>query len=177
MSDALELQHALDLIKKDKNISKSDEKDQFWLMKKWQRVIDIGTGWGIPLLPLAIHYPDASFTGLDSVRKKTVAVSDMASQLWLHNVVVIWSRAEEYKPAEQFDILTARAVAFSSDLFKWTYSLVKKGWYFVLYKMFSEEEEAWLDSYVMQRKMNMVRKHYYKLFEDDIQRVIYIIQK
>jgi hypothetical protein len=43
--------------------------------------------------------------------------------------------------------------------------------------MFSEDEEARLDSYVMQKKMSMMRKHYYKLFDDDIQRVIYVIKK
>jgi 16S rRNA G527 N7-methylase RsmG len=73
--------------------------------------------------------------------------------------------------------LTARAMAFSDQLFTWTYHLVKKWGYFILYKMFSEQEESWLDSYVMQRKMTMIRKHYYKLYEEDIQRVIYIIKK
>lgn len=176
--DLLENENStISLWKWENNATQNNEKPQFWLLQKWQRVIDVGTWWGIPLLPLASIYPEVNFTGLDSVRKKTVAVADMADQLWLQNVHVIWSRAEEYKPAEQFDVLTARAVAFSSELFKRTYTLVKKWWYFVLYKMFSEEEESRLDSYVMQRKMTMLRKHYYKLFDDDIQRVIYIIQK
>ena len=174
ISDAVEIQNALGLIQKDQL---DDEKPEVWLFQKWQRVIDIGTGWGIPLLPLALVYPEISFTWLDSVRKKTEAVLDMAKQLWLKNVDVVWSRAEEYKPQEKFDILTARAVAFSDKLFVWTYDLVKKWWYFVLYKMFSEEEESRLDSYCRQRKMTILRKHYYKLFDEDIQRVIYIIQK
>ena len=46
-----------------------------------QSVIDVGTGGGIPLLPLAISNPHVQFTGLDSVRKKTEAVADMAKQL------------------------------------------------------------------------------------------------
>lgn len=172
--DTLEIQNALALIQDD---NKNTEKSEVWLFQKWQRVIDVGTGWGIPLLPLAIAYPGTFFTWLDSVRKKTEAVLDMAKQLWLKNVDVVWSRAEEYMPTQKFDILSARAVAFSDKLFTWTYDLVKKWWYFVLYKMFSEEEESRLDSYCRQRKMTMVRKHYYKLFEEDIQRVIYIIQK
>jgi 16S rRNA (guanine527-N7)-methyltransferase len=142
----------------------------------WDEVIDVWTGGGIPLLPLACAYPDVSFTGLDSVRKKTDAVADMAAQLELRNVHVIWARAEEYKN-KQYDVMTARAVAFSDKLFKRTYTLVKKWWHFILYKMFSEDEEARLDSYVMQKKMTMVRKHYYKLYDEDIQRVLYIIKK
>lgn len=172
--DALEIQYALQLMQND---HQNDEKQQFWLFEKWQKVIDVGTGWGIPLLPLAIIYPEIPFVWLDSVHKKLEAVLDMAKQLWLKNVDVIWSRAEEYIPEEKFDILTARAVAFSDKLFAWTYDLVKKWWYFVLYKMFSEEEESRLDSYCRQKKMSILRKHYYKLFEEDIQRVIYIIQK
>lgn len=142
---------------------------------KWVEVIDVGTWGWIPLLPLAIEYPDVHFTGLDSVKKKTVAIADMATTLGLKNVAVVRSRAEDHK--KQYDILTARAVAFSDALFNRTYHLVKKWGLFVLYKMFSEEEEAWLDSYCEQRKMNCLSKHYYKLFEEDIQRVIYILQK
>lgn len=145
-----------------------------WLIE-WKNIIDVGTWWWIPLLPLATIYPTAHFTWLDSVRKKTEAVTDMAQQLWLSNVSMVWSRAEEY--TKEYDIMTARAMAFSDSLFKWTYHLVKKWWLFILYKMFSEEEETRLDSYVMQRKMTMLHKHYYKLFDDDIQRVIYVIKK
>jgi 16S rRNA (guanine527-N7)-methyltransferase len=140
------------------------------------QVLDVGTGGGIPLLPLALAYPNVHFTGLDSVRKKTEAVQDMATILSVKNVSLVWSRAEEYKH-EPYDILTARAVAFSDQLFKRCYWLVKKWWYFILYKMFSEQEEARLDSYISQKKMTMIRKHYYKLFEDDIQRVIYVVKK
>lgn len=142
---------------------------------KWVNVIDVGTGGWIPLLPLAMNYPDVHFTGLDSVKKKTVAITDMATALGLHNVDVVWSRAEEHK--KQYDMLTARAMAYIDDLMKRCYHLVKKGWHFVLYKMFSEEEEARIDGYCEQRNMKVLSKHYYKLFEEDIQRVIYVIQK
>ncbi len=160
--DALELQH----VERNLNIT---------VLKPWDTVIDVGTWWGIPLLPLAIAYPQVQFTGLDSVRKKTEAVMDMANSMELPNVQVVWSRAEEFK--WQYDCLTARAVAFSDILFKRTYTLVKKWGYFILYKMFSEDEEAWIDSYVMQKKMNFISKHYYTLYDGDIQRVIYVIQK
>lgn len=142
---------------------------------KWVEVIDVWTGGWIPLLPLAISYPDVHFTWLDSVKKKTVAIAEMAETLGLQNVDVVWSRAEDHK--KQYDILTARAVAYLDELMVRSYHLVKKWWLFVLYKMFSEEEEARLDSYCEQRKMQCLSKHYYKLFEEDIQRVIYVLQK
>ncbi|MEI7477059.1 MAG: RsmG family class I SAM-dependent methyltransferase [bacterium] len=78
----------------------------------------------MPLLPLAITYPENQFTGLDSVRKKVEAVADMAHTLGLQNVKTVRSRSEDYTGS--FDILTARAVAFSDELFRNTYHLVKK---------------------------------------------------
>lgn len=71
-----------------------------------------------------MSYPDAHFTGLDSVRKKTVAIADMAHSLGLQNVDVVWSRAEEHK--KQYDVLTARAMAYIDELMQRCYHLVKK---------------------------------------------------
>lgn len=68
--------------------------------------------------------PEVSFTGLDSVKKKTVAVADMANALGLKNVELVWSRAEQHK--KQYDILTARAMAYIDDLMNRSYHLVKK---------------------------------------------------
>ncbi len=158
-----------------KHILDSIELDKIFPIAQGLNVIDVWTWWWFPLLPLATIYPNSTFTWLDSVRKKTEAVKEIANELGLKNVSLVWARAEDYR--EQYDILTARAMAFSDQLFKWTYHLVKKWGYFILYKMFSEQEESWLDSYVMQRKMTMTHKHYYKLYEEDIQRVIYVIKK
>jgi 16S rRNA (guanine527-N7)-methyltransferase len=158
-----------------KHILDSLELQKFFYLQAGVRVIDVWTGWWFPLLPLAISNPLVHFVWLDSVRKKTDAVAAMASILWLQNISMVRARAEDHH--EIYDILTARAMAFSDKLFSWTYHLVKKWWHFVLYKMFSEEEESWIDSYALQRKMTILHKHYYKLFDDDIQRVIYVLQK
>lgn len=166
-ADGIFLKHVLDSLE----VSKVESAK----FVKWKEVIDVWTWGGIPLLPLAMDYPDVHFTWLDSVKKKTVAICDMAQTLNLKNVDVVWSRAEDHK--KQYDILTARAMAYIDDLMKRCYHLVKKGGLFILYKMFSEEEEARVDSYCEQRNMKVLSKHYYKLFEEDIQRVIYVIQK
>lgn len=139
------------------------------------RVIDVWTGWWIPLLPLAHEFPHVNFTWLDSVRKKTEAVADIAKQLWLLNVNVIWSRAEDHQA--QYDILTARAMTYIDNLLLRCSHLVKKWWYFVLYKMYSEDEDKHITHLTHTYRLTIERKHLYTLFPWDIQRVIYILKK
>lgn len=74
-----------------------------------ETVIDVGTGGGLPGLPLAIICPDAHFTLLDSNSKKMMVVSEIASSLGLKNVNVVCSRAE--KLTDKFDFLLGRAVS------------------------------------------------------------------
>lgn len=78
------------------------------------KVMDIGTGGGLPGLPLAIYFHETQFYLVDSIRKKTEAVKAMADQLELSNVTVINQRAEEV--AEKVDFVVSRATAPLSDL-------------------------------------------------------------
>ncbi len=89
---------------------------------------------------------------------------------------MVRTRAEDYKE-KQFDILTARAVAYIDKLMKFTYHLVKPGGYFVLYKLNSPEEFKDLQKVAKKYKLKLVKIHKYKLFDDDIERVIYVLQK
>lgn len=88
------------------------------------RILDAGTGGGLPGIPLAIVFPDCYFTLADSVRKKITAVNDIISKLDLNNAEAIWSRIENIK--EKYDFAVARAVAPLPDLVKWTESLIRK---------------------------------------------------
>ena len=74
-----------------------------------ETVIDVGTGGGLPGLPLAIICPDAHFTLLDSNSKKMMVVSEIANSLGLKNVNVVCSRAEKLN--DKFDFLLGRAVS------------------------------------------------------------------
>ncbi|MEK7137410.1 MAG: 16S rRNA (guanine(527)-N(7))-methyltransferase RsmG [Patescibacteria group bacterium] len=78
-------------------------------------IIDVGTGGGFPLLPLAILFPEASFTGLDATKKKIDAVQRMVNHLSLSNVQLLIGRAEELghdpKHREQYDLVLSRALA------------------------------------------------------------------
>ncbi len=82
------------------------------------KVMDIGTGGGLPGLPLAIYFHETQFYLVDSIRKKTEAVKAMAEQLELSNVTVFNQRAEEI--AEKVDFVVSRATAPLSDLVNWS---------------------------------------------------------
>ncbi len=139
-------------------------------------LVDVWTWSWFPLLPLAIEESNWNFVWIESVWKKVNAVNDMIQELWLENVEVIWTRAENYKE-KQFDIMTARAVAYIDKVLKFTKHLVKKWWYFVLYKLDSKEEYEDILKNCKKYNLKLIKKHPYKLFEDDVARMIYVLQK
>jgi 16S rRNA (guanine527-N7)-methyltransferase len=89
-----------------------------------QSVIDIGTGAGLPGIPLAIYLPDIEFLLLDSNAKKTRFVQQVILELKLKNVHVIHSRAEDYQPEQGFDTIITRAFASLPDIIKLTAHLL-----------------------------------------------------
>lgn len=73
--------------------------------------IDVGTGGGLPGIPLAIKFPNKRFTLLDSAGKKTRFLFQVKQELGLDNVTVENLRAEQFRPAEGFDGVISRAFA------------------------------------------------------------------
>jgi 16S rRNA (guanine527-N7)-methyltransferase len=74
-----------------------------------QNIADVGTGGGIPGLPLAILYPEKNFILVDCVKKKIDFLQYVIRYLRLNNINAIHTRVEEYEPAEKFDQITSRA--------------------------------------------------------------------
>lgn len=161
---------------RDKHIRDSLEIKNAFELHQNMKICDVGTGWGFPLLILAMEYPEINFVGMDSVRKKINAIDEMLGELEVENVDLIWKRAEEYK-WERFDVLTARAVAYVDKLLPWTEHLLKKNGYWILYKKDDQQEK--LELLYLCKKMNLKleKEHKYKLFDGDIDRVIYVIRK
>lgn len=80
------------------------------------RVVDVGSGAGLPGIPLAIMRPDCHFTLLDSNGKKGRFRTQATIELGLENVEVMSARAEEYQPAAKFDQVISRAFATIADM-------------------------------------------------------------
>lgn len=103
-----------------------------------KRIIDVGSGAGLPCIPLAICSPEKHFISIDSVQKK-IKFQELACQsLEINNVQPIWARAEDFiqscKEREQFDMAIARAVAPLNVLVEITLPFIKINGQALLYK-------------------------------------------
>ena len=93
-------------------------------------VLDLGSGGGLPGVPLTIVRPDISMILLDATRKKVEAVQAMVTELSLNTVEVLWGRAEDpltvEKVSDRCDVVVARAVAPLKNLVSWSRVLVRR---------------------------------------------------
>ncbi len=108
-----------------------------------KRVLDVGTGGGVPGVVLALYEPDARVTLLDATAKKLSFIREACEQLDIYTEFVN-TRAEEYARTdarEQYDVVTARAVAALPVLCELCLPLVRVGGSFVAYKGAAGEEE------------------------------------
>ncbi len=96
------------------------------LMPKAQ-ILDVGTGGGLPGIPLAICYPQARFILMDSIGKKVMVLEDMIEKLDLQNVEVRRGRVEEMPKKRSFDFIIGRAVTSLPTFFGWVNNKIRKG--------------------------------------------------
>ncbi|MFA5627148.1 MAG: 16S rRNA (guanine(527)-N(7))-methyltransferase RsmG [Thiohalomonadaceae bacterium] len=88
-----------------------------WPYLRGEQILDIGSGAGLPGIPLAIADPAREFTLLDSNSKKTRFLLQVKGELQLVNLSVVHSRLEDYRPAGvEFDTITARAFATLAEM-------------------------------------------------------------
>ncbi len=90
-----------------------------------ERVIDVGTGGGFPLIPLAILFPESTFHGIDGIGKKIMAVKGVIEGLGLTNCTAEQVRSEDHKV--RYDIIISRAVTTLPEFIRATKHLVPKG--------------------------------------------------
>ena len=102
------------------------------------RVCDVGTGAGFPGLVLKILYPGIAVTLLDSLQKRLTFLEQVSSELAFSDVRFVHARAEDAgrntNLRDQFDLVTARAVAALPTLLEWCAPLVKVGGHFIAMK-------------------------------------------
>ncbi|MCK4865417.1 MAG: 16S rRNA (guanine(527)-N(7))-methyltransferase RsmG [Gammaproteobacteria bacterium] len=99
-----------------------------------KHILDVGTGAGLPGIPLAIVFPEKQFTLLDSNNKKTRFVTQAVSELELPNVDVVQSRVENFQFPELFDTITTRAYSAIGEMVKQTSHLLANGGVFLAMK-------------------------------------------
>ena len=107
-----------------------------------ERFIDVGTGPGLPGLPLAIINPTKQFVLLDSLGKRISFIRNAVRELGLTNVEPVLSRVEEYQPAQKFDGVLSRAFASLKDMTDWCHHLPKENGYFYALKGIYHEDEV-----------------------------------
>lgn len=109
------------------------------------KIIDVGTGAGFPGIPLKIANKSLRVTLLDSLNKRILYLNDIIEKLKLSDIETIHGRAEELsrnpKYREQYDVVTARAVANLKTLSEYCIPFVKINGYFVCMKGSNIEEE------------------------------------
>lgn len=119
------------------------------VMPQGATLIDVGSGAGLPGIPLAIARPDLKITLIEPLLKRSTYLNEVVDLLGLDNVTVIRGRAEEgsvKKAVKGADIVTSRAVAPLGKLAKWSLPLVRKGGEMIALKGSSVYEELERDA-------------------------------
>ncbi|CAK9886857.1 MAG: Ribosomal RNA small subunit methyltransferase G [Candidatus Erwinia impunctatus] len=105
------------------------------------RIIDVGTGPGLPGIPLAIVRPEAHFTLLDSLGKRVRFLRQVQHELKITNVDPVQSRVEEFLPEPPFDGVISRAFASLTDMVDWCHHLPGNNGRFYAMKGLIREDE------------------------------------
>ena len=94
-----------------------------WIRGK--RLLDVGTGAGLPGIPLALIHPRIQVVLLDSNGKKIRFLQEVKRALAIDNIEIVQTRVENYHPPRGFDTVTSRAFSDLAQMLKWTNHLVE----------------------------------------------------
>ncbi|WP_324779795.1 16S rRNA (guanine(527)-N(7))-methyltransferase RsmG [Thiobacillus sedimenti] len=110
-----------------------------------ETVLDVGSGGGLPGIPLAIARPELRVTLIDSIAKKTAFLLQAKAELGLSNLAVVTGRVEDYKPESGFDVITSRAFSDLKEFVSLTRHLLNPGGrWFAMKGLYPDEEIATL---------------------------------
>ena len=144
------------------------------------KIVDIGTGGGLPGIPIKILRPDIFLLCLDATRKKANAVLQMVKELKLKNVDVLWGRAEEIgiqsEYLHKFDFVMARAVCQLNEL------IFLSGNFLKMQNLYSPNEKIIYDGIIdpkppaliafkggnLTKEINLVKREYPQAIIDEI---------
>ncbi|BAQ62002.1 rRNA small subunit 7-methylguanosine (m7G) methyltransferase GidB [Geminocystis sp. NIES-3708] len=153
-----ELYNEILIINRHLNLTRITTSEEFWEKNLWdslapilehnlkdKKVIDIGTGGGFPGLPIAIIFPEAKLTLMDSVAKKIKFINEFSHKLNLKNIETLVNRAEiigqDQNYRKQYDFALIRAVAEISVCLEYSLPLLKLGGIAILYRGNLTQEE------------------------------------
>jgi 16S rRNA (guanine527-N7)-methyltransferase len=112
-------------------------------------VLDVGSGGGLPGIPLAIARPELQVTLIDSIAKKTAFLLQAKAELGLSNLNIVTSRVEDFRPEAGFDVITSRAFSDLKEFVTLTRHLLKPGGRWLAMKgLYPHEEIAVLPDFV-----------------------------
>jgi 16S rRNA (guanine527-N7)-methyltransferase len=104
-------------------------------------VLDVGSGGGLPGIPLAIARPELQVTLIDSIAKKTAFLLQAKAELGLTNLNVVTSRVEDFRSATGFDVITSRAFSDLREFVTLTRHLLKPSGHWLAMKGLMPHEE------------------------------------
>ncbi|MBQ0365137.1 MULTISPECIES: 16S rRNA (guanine(527)-N(7))-methyltransferase RsmG [Providencia] len=115
------------------------------------KFIDVGTGPGLPGVPLAIVRPDSHFVLLDSLGKRIRFLKQVQHELGLTNIEPVQSRVEEYPVENGFDGVISRAFASLNDMLSWCHHLPSSdGRFYALKGVIRDDEIALPEGFVIE---------------------------